>query len=543
MHLPPTKRTSDEWVAEMQAAFRESSSACRKGGRQPGPEWFQSLDAWANQMMAVGRFDAAEEALSLALDAGARRFPSQLQAIRATEAALCTLTGRHRKAAEIGTGYAMRSYLHPDRKLRPILYQRVIPALLLTGQMREYLTLLWRGLADVYRNPDVRDWFMDEIGKTYGGFWRAVLRADVSAGHRMALALLSMQRVTRRTPALNKTVLPALLYSLALGFLYVLKYGWPGLPSTAIRGQSGKRADKILVTRAMGGIGDLLMMTPALAVLHARHPDKTIHFAVPEEFFPLFEGNTDVVCVDIESPELDPNDYGLWFDFTDCPAARVETMQAPNVRKDRIEIFARALGVRTLARSRPVYVVVEGERERAGNRLTSLFGRTNRPLIGLQMRSAESYRDYPHMARLATLLAAEANVVAFHSDRIDGIESDGCKTISGLPIREVAALIERCDLVIAPDSAFVHLAAALDRPCLTITGPTDGRLRGRFGEAIVPGRNDYPCAPCWRNEEKGCRLTGGKESLCLASISPEHVRDACRKHLRKGSPADMAFAV
>lgn len=516
----------------MQAVFREASSARKEGGRRAGPELFQRLDKWANQMMAVGRFDAAEEALSLALDAGARRFPSQLQAIRATEAALCTLTGRPQKAAEIGTAYAMRSYLLPDRKLRPVLYQRVMPALLSTGRMREYLTLLWRGFADVYRNPDVRDWFMDEIRKTYGSLWRAVLRADIQAGHRMALALLSVQRVTRRTPAFNRTGLQTLLGSLALGFLYVLKYGWPGWPSTGHRGQSGKRADAILVTRAMGGIGDLLMMTPGLAALHDRHPDKTIHFAVPEEFFPLFEGNTALVCVDIESPELDPSSYGLWFDLTDCPAARVETMQAPNVRKNRIEIFARALGIRRLARTRPVYVVAKEERERAGDRLRYLFGETNRLLIGAQMHSAESYRDYPHMARLAALLAGEANVLAFHSDRIDGIEFNGCKTINGLPIREVAALLDRCDLVVAPDSAFVHLAAALDRPCVSITGPTDGRLRGRFGNAIVPGRTDFPCAPCWRNEDRECRLTGAKESACLASIPPEHVMDTCRKYLQ-----------
>jgi len=44
----------------------------------------------------------------------------------------------------------------------------------------------------------------------------------------------------------------------------------------------------ILVTRAMGGIGDLLMLTPALHLLKQKYPAEEIHLAVPRQYSRYF---------------------------------------------------------------------------------------------------------------------------------------------------------------------------------------------------------------------------------------------------------------
>jgi ADP-heptose:LPS heptosyltransferase len=48
-------------------------------------------------------------------------------------------------------------------------------------------------------------------------------------------------------------------------------------------------------------------------------------------------------------------------------------------------------------------------------------------------------------------------------------------------LEEVAAVLERCDLLICGDSPLLHLAAAVGTPSVGLFGPTDGRVRAPYG--------------------------------------------------------------
>jgi len=56
---------------------------------------------------------------------------------------------------------------------------------------------------------------------------------------------------------------------------------------------------------------------------------------------------------------------------------------------------------------------------------------------------------------------------------------DLCGELGGL--EEVAAVLERCDLLICGDSPLLHLAAAVGTPSVGLFGPTDGRVRAPYG--------------------------------------------------------------
>jgi ADP-heptose:LPS heptosyltransferase len=56
---------------------------------------------------------------------------------------------------------------------------------------------------------------------------------------------------------------------------------------------------------------------------------------------------------------------------------------------------------------------------------------------------------------------------------------DLCGELGGLD--EVAAVLERCDLVICGDSPLLHLAAAVGTPSVGLFGPTEGRRRAPCG--------------------------------------------------------------
>jgi ADP-heptose:LPS heptosyltransferase len=67
---------------------------------------------------------------------------------------------------------------------------------------------------------------------------------------------------------------------------------------------------------------------------------------------------------------------------------------------------------------------------------------------------------------------------------------DLCGELASLA--EVAAVLERCDLVVCGDSPLLHLAAAVGTPSVGLFGPTEGALRAPYGpehrvvQAVTP---------------------------------------------------------
>jgi heptosyltransferase-2 len=69
-------------------------------------------------------------------------------------------------------------------------------------------------------------------------------------------------------------------------------------------------------------------------------------------------------------------------------------------------------------------------------------------------------------------------------------------TIAGPPLRQFAALLEKCSIFLCNDSGPMHIAAALKVPTVAIFGPTDHvRWRPRSEKASIV-RKDVDCWPC-----------------------------------------------
>lgn len=278
----------------------------------------------------------------------------------------------------------------------------------------------------------------------------------------------------------------------------------------------------------MGGIGDLLMMTPGFHALKKKYPDQTIYLSIPKRYFAVFENNPDVTLVDIETTPLFPQRYRRWFNFSDCPAARSEAVVAPRVKKSRIDIFAGALGIGFISRrqmnTRPRYFISPEEAAFAES-FWNEHDLNDRPVIGLQLFADESYRNYPHNTALIEQLARNYKVLLFDAKPIPGYEHPNIIKIDCYSLRKAFALAGRCQLIIAPDSAFVHLSGALELPCIALFGPIDGKVRTRQYPTVeyLDARKELGCVPCWRNEVIPCKLTGLRNSVCMSSISVERI--------------------
>jgi len=97
----------------------------------------------------------------------------------------------------------------------------------------------------------------------------------------------------------------------------------------------------------------------------------------------------------------------------------------------------------------------------------------------------------------------------------DGIGEKATNLCGKTTLRELAALIDRCAVVISNDSGSMHLAAAIGTPTIGIFGSTDP-ARSAPPENCTVIKKEIACSPCSRRE---CPT----DFRCMTSISAEEI--------------------
>jgi len=151
-------------------------------------------------------------------------------------------------------------------------------------------------------------------------------------------------------------------------------------------------------------------------------------------------------------------------------------------------------------------------------------------IVGINIAASDKWptKNWPieHMARLCDLLASKHIRVV-----ISGLEKDRQKFrelqaltkakpadfIGRTDILELAALIKRCKVFITPDSAPLHVAAALGVPVVAFFGPTSSVRHVPPAEKLVILDRKLACAPCYSSR---CQIL---THACMKDISPEEV--------------------
>lgn len=280
----------------------------------------------------------------------------------------------------------------------------------------------------------------------------------------------------------------------------------------------------IVVTRAMGGIGDLLMMTPGLKALARKHPDREIWFAIPKGFHQLFYGFESIKPIDIDHLELYQEDCFALHNLTECPASKVESAEIPFVKQNRIEIFSRALGIKylTQAEKKPIYIVTDKERQWAEQYL-SRIGVLQKKFLAVQPFAADSYRNYPAMKDVIYTLAKKYQLLIFHGSSLPDFGDPNIHNVDNLKLRQSISILALCKMLITVDSSFLHLGAALGVKTVALFGPIDGHVRaGTYPNcSVIDAYAEACCSPCWRCQSIMCAKSNRAGSLCMERI-PKH---------------------
>ena len=94
-----------------------------------------------------------------------------------------------------------------------------------------------------------------------------------------------------------------------------------------------------------------------------------------------------------------------------------------------------------------------------------------------------------------------------------------------LSIAEMAQLLAGAHAVVAVDTGFGHLSAALNVPTVSLYGATNPAYTGALGKKTAHVAADFPCAPCL-NRTCTYRESSAVTPACYASLSPEKVWEA-----------------
>ncbi len=130
--------------------------------------------------------------------------------------------------------------------------------------------------------------------------------------------------------------------------------------------------------------------------------------------------------------------------------------------------------------------------------------------------------------RLADKLTGEINSKVIMSwgpqekEIIENIKNNMNNRITIMPqstIKQLGAIIRRCDLFVGSDTGPTHLAAALEIPVVGLYGPSDPKRNGPYATKNIIIQKDISCASCWKRE---CNKID-----CMKNISVDEVFEAC----------------
>lgn len=314
---------------------------------------------------------------------------------------------------------------------------------------------------------------------------------------------------------------------------------------------AGQAAVQRVLVRAVNWIGDAVMTTPALAALRAAFPRAEITLLANPLVGQLLQGHPALDRIMLFDRKLQhrgllgrlrlarqvaaerfdlavilPNSFdsalipwlaripariGKASDGRSLLLTQRFHEDSPAAERHEVQYYCellRAFGI-TAEQSLPTLAVTVQEEQEAAKLLAGHGISAEQMVLGINAGASfgSAKRWYPErFAGVAQRLAASwgARVVLFggpdEQELVAVIEREmagNCLNLAGkTSVRQLMALIKRCNFFVTNDSGPMHIAAAFGVPLAAIFGPTDHSGTAPCSERAVIIRQDQPCAPC-----------------------------------------------
>lgn len=354
-----------------------------------------------------------------------------------------------------------------------------------------------------------------------------------------------------------------------------------------------KSYESILVIKTMM-MGDVLMVTPALAALRIAYPNAKIAILVGNWSSPVLLNNPNVdeiIAFDdnilvtrhirrilrlVRSLRRRRFDFTVTFHRSRAMAAfsflihspvragltfqgsgsfhTISVESNPSVPKYPVDMnldLIRALRLSTPARKPQIFLTEPEERESRA-RLQSLgCDQTTSPILFVPGGASNPSETVPErrwaperFAEVADDIAKtlSAPVILLGGPNDEQVANKVCEEahtpiinlVGKTTVRQAIAIIAQSRLVLTNDTSLLHVAVALGRPTIGLFGPTHGALRIPPADTRFAAiQSPAECSPCYANENAfpGCRLGN---AICMGHIRTDFVASTVLSKLKKG---------
>lgn len=202
--------------------------------------------------------------------------------------------------------------------------------------------------------------------------------------------------------------------------------------------------------------------------------------------------------------------------------------------KPYIELFAEMAGIGELR-----YKVPQCRQPSKADRFAvdSILPKSNR-VVGIHLKGSMWPKNYPLELNIVVagmlarrgykvvLLGAYHEMTGFYKkvgeEKVDVPPPENIINLCGHieSFGQMVAVAERCECIICPDSAFLHICGAYQIPCIFLSGPVPADLRAMYYPCVNQINGIAKCAPCYATIT--CPLYNTAKGACeaMASITP-----------------------
>lgn len=287
--------------------------------------------------------------------------------------------------------------------------------------------------------------------------------------------------------------------------------------------------DEIGIVRP-GGIGDIVFLSPFVREIKARHPGVVVTLFAFPRFWDAARGTFDKIDIyPMHSTRLRKLSALVWLE-------NVVENNPEGETRPYFDLLCNRFGFRP-ASQKFDWVVTPDEANFARDK----YPKGSSPRIGVQCYASSPVRSWPaHLLSEFISRCVGMGWQPFMFGKPGDIKGNvsGAVNLSqhGLNLRQSAAVLDTCDVVVAPDSAFCHIGAALGKPVVALYGPFPWQLRvaGQPNVKAITGQAE--CAPCfWHGrmskwpKGKPCAVTN--HCKAMADIKPDRVIREVKKQL------------
>jgi heptosyltransferase-2 len=187
--------------------------------------------------------------------------------------------------------------------------------------------------------------------------------------------------------------------------------------------------------------------------------------------------------------------------------------------------------------SSPRIFLREEDRSWAEDLLRNLSLLDGRPLIGMNPgatyglakcwspgRFGELGMKLTQKWKATVLLFGKEEERSIAEEILRHLENGGIDLTGKTHLLQLAALLERCRLLVTNDTGTMHMATAVGIPVVAIFGSTDPITTGPWGDDHAIVRENVPCSPCLK---RICPT----DHQCMERITVDNVLKECEKYL------------